>query len=353
MDYGSNKTETEEEADANPEIVFSTEYASITTMAQESTDTTYEKAIMVVSEGNMHTNATSSEDDFFIENNNSEIEPEQVKSVPDDFPAATTRESSDYGVVIVHSQQSFSSNKDSDSTYDPDFADQSNKNIIISIPNSPSSRSSLSNSSQTHEENPLALQLYEPPPESCNNKSSDCAVEDVLESLRRAKMSLRENLSKKLPLRDLLAITDRPHVEMDSHLTMRDSTPLNTQSMNIPVGSSSGLFRLPTDSFPKSGISDNFLSLEYSSDITNRLLMNSGAATEDYLRTQLLLDLPGSFSGSSRYAFGSSSNLTSGMASSLPISVPRFYEDLRTALPAGDRLFFYGGDSSFSDHHML
>jgi hypothetical protein len=54
-----------------------------------------------------------------------------------------------------------------------------------------------------------------------------------------------------------------------------------------------------------------------------------------------------------RHASGSSSNRTSDMASSLPISMPRFYEDLRTALPAGDRLFFYGGDSSFSDHRIL
>jgi hypothetical protein len=299
LDYRSKKTESQEEANASPEIVPSTEYTSLTT-AQESTDMAYEKAFVVISDGNMHTNAASTEDGLPMENNTSEIEvPKQVKSVLDDSFAATAKESSDYSLVMVHRQQHFSSDKDSCCTHDSDFVDQSNKKVIISIPNSPSSRSSLSNSSQTHEENPLALQLYEPPPENCN-KSSCCAVEDVLESLRRAKMSLRENLSKNLPLHDnqLLAITDRPHVEMDPHLTMRGST-LDTQSMNIPVGSSSGLFRLPTDSFPKPGFSENFLSLEYSSDITNRLPMNSsGAATEDYLRSQLLLDLPSAFYGS-------------------------------------------------------
>jgi hypothetical protein len=340
LDYRSNKIESQVEANASPEIVPS---SSIPT-AQESRDMADEKAILVVSDGNMHTNAASGEDGLPMENNNSEIEvPKQVKYVPDDSFAATTKENCDYSVVR---KQHFNSDKDSFCTHDSDSVDQSNKKVIISIPNSPSSRSSLSNSSRTHEENPFALQLYEPPPENCN-KSSCCAVEDVLESLRRAKKSLRENLSKKWPLSDnqLLAITDRPHVEMDPYLTMRGSTPLDTQSMNIPVGSSSGLFRLPTDSFPKTGFSENFLSLEYSIDITKRLSMNSsGAAIEDYLQTQLLLDLPGA-----RHASGSSSNLTSNMASSLP----RFYEDLRTALPAGDRLFFYGGDSSFAGHRML
>lgn len=336
MDCGSNKTETLEEANASPEILFSAEFASLTSTAQESTDTTYEKAIAVLSDGNAHTNAPSDEHHLFEENNSSEIEcTKEVESVLDDSAAGTTKENTDKG---------------SSCTHDSDFADQLNKNVIITIPSSPSSQHSLSNSDQTHEENPLALQLYEPPPESCNRNSCG-AVEDVLEALRRAKMSLRENLSKKLCLSDnqLLAITDRAHDEMDSYSSsMICSTPLHdTHSMNIPVGSSSGLFRLPTDdSFARPRISENSLSLGYSSDLTN-------VAREDYFRMKLLHDIPSAFSGSSSHTFGSSSNFTAEMPSSLHTSVPRFYEESTRALPAGDRFFFDGGDSSFSDLRML
>ncbi|XP_078181892.1 transcriptional regulator ATRX [Carex rostrata] len=335
VDCGSNKTETLEEANASPEILFSTEFASLTSTAQESTDTTYEKAIAILSDGNAHTNAPSDEDHLFEENNSSEIEcPKEAESVFDDSTAGAVKENTDKG---------------SSCTHDSDFADQFNKNMIITIPNSPSSQHSLSNSDQTHEENPLALQLYEPPPESCNRNSCG-AVEDVLEALRRAKMSLRENLSKKLCLRDnqLLTITDRAHDEMDSYSSsMICSTPLlDTYSMNIPVGSSSGLFRLPTDdTFTRPRNSENSLSLGYSSDLTN-------VAREDYFRMKLLHDIPSAFSGSSRYTFGSSSNFTAEMPS-LHTSVPRFYEESTRALPAGDRLFFDGGDSSFSDLRML
>ncbi|KAJ4758546.1 transcriptional regulator ATRX [Rhynchospora pubera] len=350
-DYRSNKTDTHEEENTSPENLFSTEFSSITTSARENTDMTYEKAIAAVLDGDDHSNASSAENCLFKESRSEIFDIEKVESVPDDSTVTTRKEGPDRSVVIVHSQDCESSEKGS----------TCNKKEIINIPNSPSSQSSLSNSSPTHEENPLALQLYVPPTESSNGGSCS-AVEEVLESLRRAKMSLRENLSRKLPScdRQLLAITDRAHEEMDCYPTIRGSVPLDTRSVNIPVGSSSGLFRLPTDALPKPGISNNFLSLEYPNNLTNRLPINSlGAATEDYLGTKLFLDpqsalmaVPGSSFRSYMYASGSSSNFTPQLAS-LHSRVPGFYEDLRRTLPAGDRLFFYGGDSFSSDLRTL
>ncbi|KAJ3707593.1 hypothetical protein LUZ61_011298 [Rhynchospora tenuis] len=360
--YRSNKIETHEEENTSPKNLFSTEFSSIITSAQENIDTTYEKAIAAVLDGGDHSNASSAENDLFKESSSEIGDIEKAESVPDDSTVTTRKEGPDCSVVIVDSQDCESSEKGSSSTHDSEFVNQSNKKEIITVPNSPSSQSSPSNSSQTHEENPLALQLYVPPTES--SKGGSCsAVEDVLESLRRAKMSLRENLSRKLPSRDcqLLAIAERAHEEMDYYPTIRGSIPLDTRSVSIPVGSSSGLFRLPTDALSKPGICENFLSLEYPSDLTNRLPINNlGAATEDYLGTKLFLDpqsalmaVPGSSFRSIMCASGSSSNFPPELASSMHSRVPGFYEDLRRTLPAGDRLFFYGGDSFSSDLRTL
>ncbi|GJM88738.1 hypothetical protein PR202_ga05291 [Eleusine coracana subsp. coracana] len=116
-----------------------------------------------------------------------------------------------------------------------------------------------------HTDNQLDTQLYQ---SSCND------VGGVLEALQRAKMSLREKLSRPSPpIQNMLALpaledrytNDLPVAEMQ--LSLSRSTPLSQEILALqapayyinniapqgdtkfPVGQA-GLFRVPTDSFP-------------------------------------------------------------------------------------------------------
>ncbi|WVZ98766.1 hypothetical protein U9M48_044157 [Paspalum notatum var. saurae] len=108
-----------------------------------------------------------------------------------------------------------------------------------------------------HTDNQLDTQLHQP--------SSD-DVEGVIEALQRAKMSLRAKLSRPSPpSQNILALPapdDLPVNDMKLSLTplSRETSALSTlnyfdrdllrEDVKVPIGPA-GLFRLPTDSFPR------------------------------------------------------------------------------------------------------
>ncbi|OAY76780.1 hypothetical protein ACMD2_19909 [Ananas comosus] len=190
---------------------------------------------------------------------------------------------------------------------------------------------------RNHLKNDLQLQLYETP---------RSRLEGVLEALHRAKLSLKEELDKS-------PVTNQ---EILGTTAVRDSLSRGTESIDslkIPAGSA-GLFRLPTDSFPKadySGSASHIAELSLVAD-SNSLLAGAGpefSMSRQGFDPQGIL-IPVTNSSGYNIAY---SDLSIGRPS-CPSGISPLYGDLGDGMPTGDRLAnFYGGEGSFPGGRML
>uniref|UniRef100_A0A0D9WH41 Uncharacterized protein n=1 Tax=Leersia perrieri TaxID=77586 RepID=A0A0D9WH41_9ORYZ len=225
----------------------------------------------------------------------------------------------------------------------------------------------------SHTDNQIDTQMHQP--------SSD-GVGGVLEALQRAKMALREKLSKPSPpSQSMLALPAAEYQYTSDGLPVRDtqlslsmsrlpsqeilalpepadyhSRILPRDDVKVPVGLA-GLFRLPTDSFAQNEVcsADSYgsrFSLTSRQNLSNHFLANlshsrygSEFSADPYYnpRNSMLLSMP-TVGGCSNPV----SEFTARDASFLS-EAPRFSNDLRRGTPSGDlgMLFHYmGGYSS-------
>ncbi|KAL6610306.1 hypothetical protein ACP70R_040275 [Stipagrostis hirtigluma subsp. patula] len=292
--------------------------------------------------------------------------------------ASSPQRSCDSSPSAGHNEGQGGESSDSGSNYQVNFPSSKRcKNapsVGSPLSDTPKSEVSKWSSSCFHDnsDNQLDTQLYQP--------SSD-DVEGVLEALQLAKMSLREKLSRpNPPCQNMLALPapeDRYTIDdlpvNDTQLSISMSRPLRQEiltlsapadylkwnlpqnDVNVPVGTA-GLFRLPTDSFPRiemassgsrfSLTSTNRLNISSSYHANNTMSMlsfsqyGSGFSMDPYYDRHSSMLLPVPSAGGSSIPV---SDLRIGAGSFLP-EISRPTKDLGRGVPPGGVSFQCGGD---------